>query len=418
MEVKLNILESSSESYLRLRQRLNNSAQELGSIASSYRDITSVGSKVGRINSIKSKVETYAVRCGSFSQALERIEVLYQECENRISDECDGVRRISADTTTSMQDMLDIAKKVGAVLGGSLGAAGIIGGVTSGGFGGGSGGGGFRGSGSAWDTFWSSGLTGNLEDFIGDLADFKSTSGRLESVLEYIDYFGGSELAEYFGKIGGNGIFDVAGYLDDYDELVEAWNSGDADGVRDLIDKYAKKVAGKVVPGSGLVGNIYGELAWNFGSNLGDGILEFIEEPSFEGACEVIWNSTAGAFWETGTDLGKDVLQLWHTLTGTEFDEADYDMAMDWLGNAITDTVAGAANALIDVGGQVIEGAAAAGEAVGEAIAEGVSAAGEAIAEGVSAAGDAIAKGVSAVGDAIGDAAKGIGDTISSWLPW
>ena len=133
MEVKISVLESSSESYLQLKQRLNSSMRELENISSAYRDITCINQKIGQINSVKSQVQTYACKSGSFSQALERIRTLYQEYENRVSDECDGVRRMSVNIPTGVQNVSDVAWKIGAAMGGTAAAgAAVAGGIGSG----------------------------------------------------------------------------------------------------------------------------------------------------------------------------------------------------------------------------------------------------------------------------------------------
>ena len=356
MEVKINVMESSSDSYLRLRQQLNNSALELENIASAYRDITCISQKTGQLNSVKAQVQSCASKSGSFSQALERIRALYQEYESRISDECDGVRRILADIPTGVQNVSDVAVKLTAVMGGTAAAGAAVTGAAGAGI-----------QGIDLDAVTGSGAT----DTLGDM---KSTTGKIEGLLEYVDYFSGGNAAELFDEINENGILKVAGYLDDYDDLKKAWESGDADGVKEVLEKYLEKAAGKLTDVPGVGGSIITDLGVNIGKNVAESWNEFIEEPSFDTAWDFAWDSSAGALWDTGTGVTKDLFSLIYPIFGQEFDEADFDTAMNWLEG----TVSGAVKGTVE---NFVEGA----EKVGEVIGKGLVA---------------------------------VGETIASWLPW
>ncbi len=427
----MNVLTGSSESYLRIKKSLGESAQELERIASSYRDITAVAGKIGQINSAKTRVQTCSARCGSFSQAIERIEGLYRQYETRISDECDGVRRLSVDAGASVQNIKETAAKVAAMLGSGavLGAAAVS-------------------SGELQD-----GTLGALDSSgVEKLRDIRSAKGKLGTFLEYFDHITGGNIGEVFKDVTETDFLKAAGYLDDYEKLTEAWASGDADTVENLLEKYIKKGTGALLlPSSGIVGDMYIDIGWNIGENITESANAFREDPSFSEALDMVWNSTAGAVWDTGTDLGKDAMELWHSVWGTEFDEADYDMAMDWLKNFVSDVALGPSKLLAggldgiisagsdnlfaageafvegvaEAGKEVFDQAALFGEAVvdtaaaaGEAIAEGAAAAGEAIAEGAKAAGKAVADGASAMAEGAKNMLKGAGKTIASWLPF
>ena len=363
MEVKISVLESSSESYLELKQRLNSSMQELENISSAYRDITCINQKIGQINSVKSQVQAYACKSGSFSQALERIRTLYQEYENRVSDECDGVRRMSVNIPTGVQNVSDVAWKIGAAMGGTAAAGAAVAGAVG------------------------SGIHGvDLDEVIGSgaidtLGDMKSMSGKIEGLLEYADYFSGGNAAELFDEIDGNGILKMAGYLDDYDDLKKAWESGDADDVKAVLEKYLKKAVGKLTDVPGVGGSLITDLGVNIGKNFVEGWNEYIEEPSFDTAWDFVWDSSVGALWDTGTGLTKDFFSVVYPIFGEKFDETDYDTAMNWLEGTISGVVKGTVE-------NFVEGATKAGEFIAERVEE-------------------IGKGLATAGE-----------TIASWLPW
>lgn len=85
--------------------------------------------------------------------------------------------------------------------------------------------------------------------------------------------------------------------------------------------------------------------------------------------------------WDAGAELAKDGLDLVYTILGKDFDEADFDMAMDFVSNAMETLVEDVANGIGNIGTAAVDAA-------------------------------------SGIAEAVWDGACNIGKTVASWFDW
>ena len=201
-----------------------------------------------------------------------------------------------------------------------------------------------------------------VENQVAVLSEIKSGMGNIKDLTNIYSLFSDSELMQTLGdyaeEIGKDTVLKVASYLDDGKDLLEAISSGDADTLEELIEKYAKKGVQVATGFESSFGSIYLDLGWNLGENAAESVQSFIEEPSLDSLLSGVWNVTGGTFIDAGKNLASGTLDFLYGLVGADFDEQDFNNAMEYLGDSI-------------VGGL---------NWAGEAVAEGILAAGDAVA--------------------------------------
>ena len=222
------------------------------------------------------------------------------------------------------------------------------------------------------------------------LKNMKSQLGTVEDISENYSMFGGESafmkiLGEYAEAVGDLNILKTAGYLGDCSNLLEALEGGDADKIEDLMVKYGKKGMGKLLDSAtgvgGITGATYVSIGVSAGENFVEEIKEFNAEPSLGSLAGIVWGATGGAMWDAGAELAKDGLDLVYTILGKDFDEADFDMAMDFVSNAMETLVEDVANGIGNIGTAAVDAA-------------------------------------SGIAEAVWDGACNIGKTVASWFDW
>lgn len=174
-----------------------------------------------------------------------------------------------------------------------------------------------------------------LKEFGSNLGDFKDLFG-LWGVLA--DSENALKVYEGIKEVKDATIFKVSGYINDGRDLVNALESGDADKLEGLIDKYGKKALKAASGASGPTSGIYIDLGYTAIKNFSDSTQAFVKDPSFNTFMAGVWNTTGMAFIDTGVGLAEDTLDFVYKLFGKEFDKVDFHNAMDFLGNTVVDT--------------------------------------------------------------------------------
>lgn len=121
MEVRFNSLAYASEEYSSVRVQLSRYTDQLEQVVKSYRHISCVGSHVAEIRSLEDQLRDSAGTYGQFSQSLINIKRIYEDCEQRVSDNCEENRRLPwTEMGVSMQSMGEIAEQLSSLASGEV----------------------------------------------------------------------------------------------------------------------------------------------------------------------------------------------------------------------------------------------------------------------------------------------------------
>jgi hypothetical protein len=210
------------------------------------------------------------------------------------------------------------------------------------------------------------------------LKDVGSGLGDIGDISDLAEVFGDNKFFEALGKYSGKfkdlevdglKVFKTISMISDADKLVNAWNSGNAEDILGLTEKYIGKITTGLTGLTGFAGTASVKLGWNFGENLIEGFDIMDNEPNvFIGVAKATWNATGGAIIESGAEIAWDLVDFGYGLFGGDLDETYRQ--------------------LTGVGG--LEGAYKGLEMIGNEIGE-------------------------VMGDAIYSGAKYVGDTLASW---
>lgn len=200
-----------------------------------------------------------------------------------------------------------------------------------------------------------------LESPVSILSEIKSGMGNIDKLTDIYSLFSDSEfmqtLGDYAGEIGKDPILKVASYLDDGKDLIDAIASGDTDTLESLIEKYSKKGVQFVTGFKNPFSSIYLDIGWNIGENAVESGQKFAKDPSLDNLLSLGWNVTGGALIDAGQSLASETLDFVYGLVGADFDEQDFNNAMEYLGDSIVETCEW-------VGGKIGEGIVAVGDAI------------------------------------------------------
>lgn len=336
MQVKLNVLNESANEFGYLKTQLESIAEELNRIISKYGDITCFQTYANQMHKERKSIQEQGKYCGQFKAALEGIRNIYEQCESGIIDKCEEVQGQSIEAEVVQENLSGLSVEMSELLKSGKGTENTE-------------------------------LYMYSDEVLDMLKDMKSQMGTIEDISEIYAMFGGESefvkvLGEYAEKVGGLNILKTAGYLGDCSSIVEALESGDTEKIEKLLVKYGKKGMGKLLKSatgvSGITGSTYISLGVNAGENLIEEVIELYEEPSLGSLAGAVWGVTGGAMWDAGAELAKDGLELFYAIGGKEFDEADFDMAMDFVGNAMESLVEGVADGIAGIGAAAMDTAA------------------------------------------------------------
>ena len=362
MQIKLNELSSSADQFRTLKTQLDDKAEILEHIISKYRDLTVFNRYVSQIYTVRNEIFEEREHCEQFRMALESIRNLCETREHRIVDKCEGVQTISIKSNVTVEDLTNVSSAVSGVMNGT----------------------------GATEPFDIMEMQKASLEGMSTFKDIEKSLGIVGDFSEIYELFGGENkfielLGEYSEEIKNLDVLKTLGYIADSFGLVDALNSGDADKVEKLLVKYGEKGIGKLLKSTigldGFTGAMYISIGLNAGENLVEEITEFQTDPSLGSFAGIIWGASGGAIFDTSADIAKDAMDLVFTLTGNEFDEKGFDMAMDYLSNEMEMVV----------------------EAVGDGIEDGIKYVGDTI---------------TGFADSVWDGICNAGETIASWLPW
>ena len=221
-------------------------------------------------------------------------------------------------------------------------------------------------------TILSLSLSDKLDPVINKITDYKSTLSNFQDLSEFSWLFTGNtafrDIRHELKEMGDNPIFNVAGYLDDSLTLKDAIDAGNLDALEYLADKYMKKGVKLATGASGVTGAIYLDLGLNMGKNYVESMQSFVANPSVSTAFNTVWSVSAGAFLDTGFGLAENTLDFVYGLFGAEFDHADFNQAMDFLGNALQDTAETVVVTAVETTKTIVEGIGSSISAIGESV--------------------------------------------------
>ena len=336
MHVRLSRMESGKESYRNMKSQMRNSASQVESIASKYRGISCIDSRLGKLASIREEIKTCADQCGQIEAVLSTVTYLYDSCENRIIDRLEGVRPINAEIPSGMQTTMDLSM--------------LLSGYESG-------------------EVSESELTELFTALFGPVEVIDDWSANAKLIGKWADLFGDFKftkyLKEYADLIGKGTIFDIAGYLDDSKDLIEALNKGDLEEIEKIAQKWGAGFINKSLYSGGSVlkgieGGVYLDFAWNLGKDITEKGSEFLQDPSIGSLAGFLWESVVEnygqAIWKEGTKLASGTISLVSDLVGWDFDEDDFNDAMDFLGGAFEDVYNDTKEAVAYAGEQIWNG--------------------------------------------------------------
>lgn len=338
MKVQFDTLRESENGFASLKTRLHNNVSEINQIITKYRDIESFANHVSQMYAVRNQLWEAGKLCSQFRNALCSIRGLYDECEGHIVERCEEVR-----TFAVSPDL-----EAGQMAGGGAAALGDS-----------------SGTGETSFLDGERAVLGIL-DAADTLKDVKSQLGTIEDLSEIIELFGGENefaqiLGEYADEIGKADILKASGYMVDGSKLLDVLENGNTDALESLLLKYGKKGATKLLKTTsgveGFTGATYISLAVNAGENFAGEMKEFVESPSLGALAGAVWGATGGALWDAGAEVAKDGLDLVYTIFGKEFDESDFDAAMDFVSEGLETIVESAGNVVEMVGTAVIDGA-------------------------------------------------------------
>lgn len=216
-------------------------------------------------------------------------------------------------------------------------------------------------------------VSDSYEWILDKLTSGKSNISNIRDLSELGWLFTGNEnlqeISKSFKEMGDNSVFKTAGYLDDGLDLIDAINNGDLDALESLADKYMKQGVKYLTGAKGATGAIYLDLGLNMGKNFAESAQAFTEDPSLSTAFDTVWSVSAGAFLDTGFGLAENTLDFVYGVFGADFDNEDFNEAMDFLSGALHDVTEAAVVTVVDTATEIVEtigsGVAAIGETVG-----------------------------------------------------
>ena len=362
MQVKLNELSNSADQFRTLKIQLDNNAEVLEHIIAKYRDLTTFNRYISQIYTVRNEIFEEREHCEQFRTALDSIRNLYEASERRIVDRCEGVKTTSVKVDVTVADLTNVSAAVSGVMQGT----------------------------GATEVFDIEEMHKASLEGMSAIKDIEASLGFVGDFSEIYELFGGENkfielLGEYSEEIKKLDVLKSVGYVADSFNLIDALNNGDADKVEKLLVKYGEKGIGKLLKSTlgldGFTGALYISIGLNAGKNLVEEITEFQADPSLGSFAGIIWGASGGALFDVSADIAKDAMDLVVTLTGNEFNEEGFDMAMDYLSDEIEMVV----------------------ESVGDGIEDGIKYVGDTITGFVDSAWDGICN---------------AGETIASWLQW
>ena len=326
MWVKTDGLQQAANAFSQMQGQLDNSVSQLGRFSSRYGDITSVAARLGEVQRVRQQLELQAGQFGQCGQVLRNVSDLYQNTEQKIVNYCDGMEQTFSYNTA---------------YGAGQSAANTV----------------------SW-------VGPDLDDLLDANSDMlKIIKEPLSNVKELLDVadvlFGTAEFLEEFKDLlddmKGSSFLKIADYINKGKKLVEHWNQGDADAVEKDLTGFLKKGAKKLSGLTGTEGGVYLNWGVNMGKEFAEGMKNITENPSVGTIAGTAWNVTLGSYadalWESGTDLGATITKVAYGLAGAEFDQKDYDLAMDYLKGVIQDCTSGTINMMLDTGSKMWQGA-------------------------------------------------------------
>ena len=324
MRVKTDGMQQVANAFSQMQGQLDNSVSQLGRFSSRYGDITAVAARLGEVQSVRQQLELQAGQFGQCGQVLRNAFDFYQETERKIIDYCDGMEQ-----TFSYNTAYEKGQSAGNTV--------------------------------SW--------TMDLDDFLEANSDMlKIIKEPLSNVKELLDVsdelFGTDKFLEEFKDLlddmKGSKFLKVADYINRWKKLIEHWNQGDVDAVEKDLTGLLKKGAKKVFGLSGTEGGVYLNWGMNMGKEFAEGMKNITENPSVGTIAGTAWNVTLGSYadalWESGTDLGATGLKVAYGLVGAEFDQKDYDLAMDYLKDVVRDCASGTINMMLDTSTKIWNG--------------------------------------------------------------
>lgn len=332
MQAKLDVIKQAAREFEQMQGQMDNSVSQLGRFSSKYGDITSVANYMDEIRRMQTLLDTSAVQLGQCGHVLMSISELYSATEKKITDYCDGVPR------KVLQKGLEDSG-TGAALAGGMSGNSLL---------------------------WLSGDWDNLLEANDDL--LKIIKEPLDNVKKLLDIpeelLGDEEFLKDFrdilGDIKDEHFLKVADFISKGKELVEHWQQGDVNGVEKDIKGFAKSVIKEASGLSGIDGGVYIDWGLNMGKGIADGMQQIIEDPSVGTIAGTAWNTLVGSYvdavWSAGTKLGATGLKVLYGVTGNQFDQNDYDTAMDFLKGVIGECASGVFNTAAQVGKNMLDG--------------------------------------------------------------
>lgn len=341
MQADFKVLNRSSESYRTIERQLAEHSDQVLAILSRYKGITCIDDKRSRINSASGRLQELSGQTSQFSRALDNITDLYYKCESNISGNCNELGLDPESDSVVIKASEVISKELESLIGATGGCVifdpsinplfDIVKDITS--------------------------QLGTTEDIFEILSKWDipglSEDGFIRSLFEEISSVAG----DFKDNIKDNKLFKELTYMYDGIDLLKAINTGNADTIEDLVEKYVGKIGKKTIGVKGVTASVYIDLAWNFGKNFVEGFDIIDKNPGMDGVLSAMWNATGGTLIEAGGNLASDGLDLLYTLMGKDFDEKDFENCIDYMINHPWESVEATGKVLGDAAANLWEGA-------------------------------------------------------------
>lgn len=151
------------------------------------------------------------------------------------------------------------------------------------------------------------------------LKDSRDLLKGIDDISDLISVFFDKDMVEKYlgwaGELKETKIFEFIGYAKDTEKLINAIKNGDIENIEELGEKYLKKGAksvAKITYGvSGFTSAGYINIGWNFIENVLD-VDKFSSATSSNsdlvGFGKYVWHCTGGVMFETGFEMGYDIV--------------------------------------------------------------------------------------------------------------
>lgn len=153
----------------------------------------------------------------------------------------------------------------------------------------------------------------------GTLKNSRDLLKGIDDISNLISVFFDKNMVEKYlgwaGELKETKIFEFIGYAKDTEKLINAIKNGDIENIEELGEKYLKKGAksvAKITYGfSGFTSAGYINIGWNFIENVLD-VDKFSSATSSNsdlvGFGKYVWHCTGGVMFETGFEMGYDIV--------------------------------------------------------------------------------------------------------------